>query len=54
MLACVQLNMYKKIKVLGRPSINYIVDTEKGHIAAINLQNLSLLSYMQNYSYNLE
>jgi hypothetical protein len=46
MLAYIQLNIYKKIKVLGRPSINYIVDAEKGHVAAINLQNLSLLSYI--------
>jgi hypothetical protein len=45
-LAYIQLNIRKKIKVLGWPSINYIIDTEKGHVAAINLQNLSLLSYM--------
>jgi hypothetical protein len=37
MLAYIQLNMYKKIKVLGRPGINYIVDMEKGYTAAINL-----------------
>jgi hypothetical protein len=36
-LAYIQSNMYKKIKVLRRPSINYIVDVEKGYIAAINL-----------------
>ena len=37
MLAYIQLNIYKKIKVLGRPVINYIVDTERGYIAAANL-----------------
>ena len=37
MLAYAQLNMYKKIKVLGRPVINYIVDAERGHTATINL-----------------
>jgi len=37
MLAHAQLNIYKKIKVLGRPSINYIVDAERGYTAAINL-----------------
>ena len=36
-LAHVQLNMRKKIKVLGRPGINYIVDVERGHTAAVNL-----------------
>ena len=36
-LVYVQLNIYKKIKALGRPVINYIVDTERGHVAAINL-----------------
>ena len=46
MLARAQLNIYKKIKVLGRPGINYIVDTEKGYIATINSQNLFLLSYI--------
>jgi hypothetical protein len=44
-LAYTQLNIYKKIKVLGQPGINYIVDAEKGHTAAINLQNLSPLSH---------
>ena len=37
MLARTQLNMYKKIKVLGRPGINYIVDAERGYIATVNL-----------------
>jgi hypothetical protein len=37
MLTYTQLNIYKKIKVLGRPGINYIVNVEKGHIATINL-----------------
>ncbi len=46
MLARVQLNMRKKIKVLGRPGINYMVDVERGHIAAINLQSLSQLNYI--------
>ena len=46
--------MRKKIKVLGRPSINYIVDTERGYTAATNLQSLSQLNYTQNYSYNLK
>ena len=36
-LARTQLNVYKKIKVLGRPGINYIVDMERGHAATINL-----------------
>ena len=54
MLACVQLNIYKKIKILGRPSINYIVDVKRGYITAINLQTLSQLDYMQNCGYNLE
>ena len=36
-LACVQSNIYKKIKALGRPIINYIINTERGYIAAINL-----------------
>ena len=54
MLAHTQLNMRKKIKVPGRPSINYIVNAEKGHTAATNSQSLSLLSHTQNYSYNLE
>ena len=36
-LAYTQLNIYKKIKVLGRPSINYIVDMERGHTATVNL-----------------
>ena len=36
-LACVQSNIYKKIKAPGQPVINYIVDTERGHIAAVNL-----------------
>jgi len=46
MIARIQLNICKKIKVPGRPSINYIVDAEKGHIAAINSQSLSPLSYI--------
>ena len=29
--------MCKKIKVLGWPVINYIVDMERGHAAAVNL-----------------
>ena len=37
MLARTQLNMRKKIKVLGRPSINYIINTERGYTAAVNL-----------------
>ena len=37
MLACTQSNIYKKIKAPGRPVINYIVDTERGYAAAINL-----------------
>ena len=35
-LACVQLNMRKKIKVPGQPGINYVVDVERGHVAATN------------------
>jgi hypothetical protein len=54
MLAYIQLNIYKKIKVPGRPGINYVINAEKGYTAAINLQNLSLLSYTQNYSCNLK
>ena len=53
-LAYIQLNIYKKIKALGRPVINYIVDTERGHVAAVNLQNLSQLNYTQNCGYNLK
>ena len=37
MPAYIQLNIYKKIKALGQPVINYIVNTERGHMAAINL-----------------
>ena len=37
MLAYTQLNIHKKIKVLRRPGINYVVDTERGHITAANL-----------------
>ena len=54
MLACIQLNIYKKIKVLGRPVINYIVNVERGYAAAINLQNLSQLNYTQDCGYNLK
>jgi len=54
MLARAQLNIRKKIKIPGRPGINYIVDTEKGHTATINSQNLSPLSHIQNYSCNLK
>ena len=36
-LARAQLNMYKKIKVLKQPGINYIVNAKRGHIVAINL-----------------
>jgi len=54
MLACVQLNMRKKIKVLRRLGINYVVDTERGHAAAVNSQSLSQLDYTQNCGYNLE
>ena len=54
MLAHIQLNIYKKIKVLGQPSINYIVDAERGHVAAVNLLSLPQLNYIQNYSYNLK
>ena len=46
--------MYKKIKVLGWPGINYVVDVEKGYIAAINSQSLSPLSYTQNCGCNLK
>ena len=46
--------MHKKIKVLGRPSINYIVDAERGYTAAVNSQSLSRLNYTQNYGYNLK
>ena len=53
-LARAQLNIYKKIKVPGRPSINYIINVERGHTATINLQTLSQLDYMQNCSYNLK
>ena len=54
MLARVQLNIYKKIKAPGRPVINYIMDIERGYIAAVNLQNLSQLNHTQNCGYNLE
>ena len=37
MLAYIQLNIYKKIKVLGRPVINYIVDVERGYVITVNL-----------------
>ena len=37
MLACVQLNIYKKIKALGRLVITYIVDAERGYVVAVNL-----------------
>jgi hypothetical protein len=37
MLAHIQLNIYKKIKVPRRLSINYIVDIEKGYITTTNL-----------------
>ena len=37
MLAHAQLNIYKKIKVLGRPGINYIINMERGYTAIINL-----------------
>ena len=37
MLAHAQLNIYKKIKVLRQPSINYVVDVERGHAVTINL-----------------
>ena len=40
--------------MLGRPSINYIVDTERGHIAAVNSQSLSQLDYTQNCGYNFK
>ena len=46
--------MRKKIKVLGRPSINYIVDTEREYAAAVNSQSLSRLNHTQNYGYNLK
>jgi hypothetical protein len=46
--------MRKKIKVLGRPSINYIVDAERGHAAAANSQSLSQFDHTQNCGYNLE
>ena len=54
MLARAQSNIYKKIKVLGWPVINYIVDTERGHTATINSQSLFRLNYTQNYGYNLK
>ena len=37
MLAYIQLNIYKKIKVLKQPGINYIVNVERGYMAIINL-----------------
>ena len=46
--------MRKKIKVLGQPSINYIVDAERGYTATINSQTLSQLDYIQNCGYNLK
>ena len=36
-LAYIQSNIYKKIKILKQPIINYIVDIERGYIAIINL-----------------
>ena len=36
-LAYTQSNIHKKIKALGRPIINYIVDAEKGYRTTINL-----------------
>ena len=36
-LAYIQLNMRKKIKVLGQPSINYIINIKRGYIATTNL-----------------
>ena len=36
-LAYIQSNIYKKIKVLRRPVINYIIDTKRGHAATVNL-----------------
>ena len=53
-LAYIQSNIYKKIKVPRRPGINYIIDVKRGHIAAVNSQSLSQLNYTQNYSYNLK
>ena len=53
-LARIQLNIRKKIKVPGRPSINYIVDTERGHTATANSQSLFQLNYTQNYGYNFK
>ena len=54
MLARVQLNMRKKIKAPGRPGINYIIDTERGHTVATNSQSLSQLNHTQNCGYNLK
>ena len=54
MLAHAQLNMHKKIKVPGQPGINYVVDVERGHVAAANLQSLFQLNYMQNCGYNFK
>ena len=54
MLARAQSNMHKKIKVPGRPGINYIVDIKRGHTTAINLQSLSQLNHTQNCGYNLK
>ena len=36
-LAHTQLNIYKKIKVLGQPGINYIINAEREYTATINL-----------------
>jgi hypothetical protein len=54
MLARAQSNMRKKIKVPGRPGINYVVDAERGHAAAANSQSLSPLGHTQNCGCNLE
>ena len=54
MLAHTQLNMHKKIKVPGQPSINYIMDAERGHAAATNSLSLSQLNHTQNCSYNFK
>ena len=35
-LAHTQSNIYKKIKVLKRPGINYIVNAEREYIVTIN------------------
>jgi hypothetical protein len=54
MLARAQSNMRKKIKVSGRSGVVYTVDAERGHAAATNNQDLSLLGHARDCSCNLE